>query len=93
MRRYSRKSSEHSFWESHGVPTLTACRTIMFVGHETTAKSVGISSSALRSLNVALTNFPADLWTLGVGQTPGLPGETTCKDQPDSNEGQGERRC
>ena len=64
----------------------------MFAGHETTAKSVGALSSAVHSLNVVLTDFLADLWTLGAGQAPGLPGETTCRDQRDSDESKGERR-
>ena len=42
----------------------------MFAGHETTAKSVGVLSSAVLSLGVVLTNSLADLWTLGIGQAP-----------------------
>ena len=38
----------------------------MLAGHETTAKAVGILSSVYL-FNVVLTNFSADLYTLGVG--------------------------
>jgi len=72
---------------------LTTFRTIMFAGHETTAKSVRTLSSAVLSLSVVLTGSPAYLWTLGVGQEPGLPGETPRGNQRDSGESQGERRC
>ena len=53
----------------------------MFAGHETTAKSVGFLTSAVLSLGMVLTNPLADLWTLGVGQAPGLPGETPGRDR------------
>jgi len=63
----------------------------MFAGHETTAKAVGVLSSVVLSLDVVLTNSLADLCTLGVGQAPGLPGQTPCGDQRDSGESQSER--
>ena len=64
----------------------------MFAGHETTAKSVGVLSSTVLSLGVVLMNNSlADLWTLGVSQAPGLPGETPRRGQRDPGESQGER--
>ena len=62
----------------------------MLAGHETTAKAVGILS-AVHSLNVVLTGYLADLYTLGVGQAPRSPGETPYGDQRDTGEGRGER--
>ena len=58
----------------------------MLAGHETTAKSVGTLPSATPSLNAILMNPPANLCTLGVGQAPGLPGETPDGNQRDSVE-------
>jgi len=63
----------------------------MFAGHETTAKSVGVLSSIVLSLGVVLMNSLADLWTLGVSQAPGLPGETPRRGQRNPGESQGER--
>ena len=67
---------------------LNVCRSIMLAGHETTSKAVGTLSSFS---NVVLTNSPADVCTLGVGQTPGFPGETSCGDQRDSGKSQSKR--
>ena len=42
----------------------------MLAGHETTSKTVGTLSWAVFFVEVVLMNSPADLWILGVGQTP-----------------------
>ena len=46
MKRSFRKSGEYYFRPSLREPPLTAYRTIMIAGHETTAKAVGTLSSA-----------------------------------------------
>jgi len=84
------KSGEHYFWQSLEIPTLTACRTIMLAGHETTAKAVRVLSP-FHPLSMVLTDYPVDLYALGTSQAPRLPGETPCGDQRDPGEGQGER--
>ena len=61
----------------------------MLAGHETVSKSVRTMFSLVVS-GAVLINSPADLWTLGVGQTPGFPGETACRGYRDSGQGQGE---
>ena len=42
----------------------------MLAGHETTSRTVGTLFSVVFFSDVVLTNSPADLWILGVGQAP-----------------------
>ena len=75
------------------IPTLTLRRMIMFAGHETTLKVVGILSLFVIFLNAILINHSVDLWTLGVGQAPWFPEEIACGDWWNTGESQGERWC
>ena len=65
----------------------------MFAGHETTAKTVRIYPQRGLFERGSHGCPLADFWSLGLGQAPGLPGETPCGDLRDSDEGQGQRRC
>ena len=65
----------------------------MFAGHETTAKTVRIYPQCALFERDSHESPLVDLWSLGLGQAPELPGETPHGDLRDSDEGQGERRC